>query len=295
MSTRTPMEAQAALSGQQARLGAVLPARLRSHVCRFEHFNAPWYAKWAAILGLDDPTAPIDRRNLHRKVWEFSAIAQALDERGQLAPMKRGLGFAVGREPLVSLFAARGATVLATDIDDGDVARLWQADNQHSSNKEQLYAPALIDRAAFDLRVEFRPVDMRHLAGLEPGSFDFLWSACALEHLGSLEAGATFVKRSADLLKDGGVAVHTTEYNVGSDEDTLVLENQVIYRRQDLITLAGDLSELGFTVSAFDFDSGNHRYDLDYDRPPWYQNGRKHIKLELGGYIATSILIIIEK
>ncbi len=52
---------------------------------------------------------------LHRKMWEWLFIAEALRERGMLAAGRRGLGFGVGQDPLVALFAAEGCDVVATD------------------------------------------------------------------------------------------------------------------------------------------------------------------------------------
>ena len=42
------------------------------------------------------------------------------------------------------------------------------------------------------------------------GRFDLIWSCCALEHLGSPEAGLKFVRHTLGLLEPGGVSVHTT-------------------------------------------------------------------------------------
>lgn len=247
------------------------------------------------MLGLDDPSLPIAERNIHRKVWEYSAIAEALSGRHVLGPGKKGLGFAVGREPLISLFAGMGANVLATDTPDPGVSALWKSDNQHASSATDLLFDKLIDRDSFEKRVQFEYADMRQLEKFEPASFDFIWSACALEHLGSLEAGHRFIRDSATLLRAGGVAAHTTEYNVFSDDDTLLLPNQVIYRRRDIKAIAKDLAHRGFRVGPIDFDSGNHKYDLEFDLPPWCTTGRKHVKLKLGPFIATSILLILER
>ena len=52
----------------------------------------------------------------NRKFWEWCAISQALDERKKLRTGLKGLGFAVGTEPLSSHFAARGCRILATDL-----------------------------------------------------------------------------------------------------------------------------------------------------------------------------------
>jgi hypothetical protein len=82
--------------------------------CRYDHFLTDWYARWATAIGFNvsDRESPI---HVHRKVWEWCAIAQAA-RAGSSGGGKRGCGFAVGREPLASLFAARGVDVLATDI-----------------------------------------------------------------------------------------------------------------------------------------------------------------------------------
>ena len=56
------------------------------------------------------------RGHLHRKVWEWCFIAQALQDNDLLRPGKTGLGFAVGQEPLTALFAQRGARIVATAI-----------------------------------------------------------------------------------------------------------------------------------------------------------------------------------
>ncbi len=52
---------------------------------------------------------------VHRKMWEWLFIAEALHEHGMLGPGHRGLGFGVGQEPLVAAFAAQGCDLVATD------------------------------------------------------------------------------------------------------------------------------------------------------------------------------------
>ena len=59
--------------------------------------------------------------------------------------------------------------------------------------------------------MRFRAVDMNDIPPDLRG-FDFTWSSCALEHLGTLRAGADFVVEQMTCLRPGGVAVHTTEY-----------------------------------------------------------------------------------
>jgi hypothetical protein len=52
---------------------------------------------------------------MDRKVWEWLWIADTLQTCGVLRQGKRGLGFACGKEPLVSFFAENGCEVKATD------------------------------------------------------------------------------------------------------------------------------------------------------------------------------------
>jgi hypothetical protein len=44
-----------------------------------------------------------------------------------------------------------------------------------------------------------------------------------------------------------------------------------------------------------DFDSGNHRFDLDFATAPFTRTDKSLIKLKLGRFVATSILLIIRK
>jgi hypothetical protein len=59
-------------------------------------------------------------------------------------------------------------------------------------------------------------------------------SSCALEHLGTLDGGLDFIVRSAELHFPGGVAVHTTKFNVLSNNSTIEHGENVIYRRRDI-------------------------------------------------------------
>ncbi len=78
-----------------------------SCLCRQEHFALPQYAYWCKRIK--------EVPRWHRKQWEFVYICQALWEAGMLDAGKRGLGFGVGKEPLVALFAALGCNITATD------------------------------------------------------------------------------------------------------------------------------------------------------------------------------------
>jgi hypothetical protein len=258
--------------------------------CRFEHFSTDWYLRWSKALGFP----PADRpSHAVRKWWEYAAIAEALSERDMLRPGRRGLGFAVGREPLASLFAAHKVDILATDLGSEAVDELWSQSGQHAARLEDIWAGEHVcPRRLFDKHVRFAPVDMNRLDGLA-GGYDFLWSSCAFEHLGSLEHGFRFVTKAMSLLRPGGVAVHTTEYNVCSNSSTVETGGAVIYRRRDLEDLERSLRLQRYGMMWPDFDAGSHAYDLDYDEEPFFTRGRPHLKLLQDGFVCTSFSLVI--
>jgi SAM-dependent methyltransferase len=268
---------------------------LGSTVCRYEHFHEEWYLRWAARMQLEPTSEELQRpdRNISRKAWEWCAIAEALHERDMLSERRTGLGFAVGKEPLPSLFAAYGVNVTATDLGDDNGG--WTQTNQNAQSVEHLYHPHLVDRVAFDRNVSFRSADMSDLSSFDDESVDFVWSSCSFEHLGTLDNGLRFVRDAMRVVKPGGVAVHTTEFNVSSNDETIQSGGDVIYRKQDIEKLEYSLRGRNSALERLDFYAGAHQYDIDYDYPPYFTHGRKHVKLLLHSYVSTSILLIIRK
>ena len=90
---------------------------LRSQLCTQESLSSPELRGWSDRLRpMWNPCGEDPRPfMLHRKMWEWLFIAQALAERDMLRPGRVGLGFGVGREPLVALFASMSCDVVATD------------------------------------------------------------------------------------------------------------------------------------------------------------------------------------
>jgi hypothetical protein len=261
---------------------------LRSMVCRYQDFFTPWYEKWSQRMHLTD--------HLHRKGWEWCAIVQTLEERDMLRGGRAGCGFAVGREPLTSLFASLDTKITATDAPANDVAEGWVATNQHATRLEDLYRAQILPREVFQENVRFQPADMRDPATYPRGQYDFIWSSCALEHLGTLDAGHRFVLDSTDkLLKPKGVAVHTTEFNISSNDKTIEIGPSVVYRRRDLDRLEASLRRIRCGMIPVAYDFGMAEEDLNFDFPPFGSHGRPHIKLLFRDYVITSALIIIHK
>lgn len=231
---------------------------------------------------------------MHRKIWEWVFISEALHGSGMLKPGKLGLGFAVGSEPLASVFASRGAEILATDLDtERATEKGWLDNNEHAETKAALNARMLCDAQEFNRLVNFQFTDMNNIPEEFESRFDFNWSSCAFEHLGSIQHGIDFVSNSMKVLKPGGVAVHTTEFNVCSNHDTIESGDTVIFRRRDIQALMDRLTDEGYQVEEMDWNYGTSPLDYYVDIPPYKQN--PHLKLMLAGYVTTSIGLIVRK
>jgi hypothetical protein len=266
---------------------------LVSQLCRHDTLDSATFRHWAAALG--EPWRP------HRKLWELAFICQALEEREMLRPGRRGLGFAVGAEKLPALFADRGCEITATDLPADDERRNpWAQSGQWVGECDALNTAGLCDPAAFRRLVSFRPVDMNHVPADLTG-YDFTWSTCSFEHCGSLQLGLDFLERQMECLVPGGVAVHTTEFNLSSNDATLADGPCVIYRLRDMEAICGRLAAQGHHVEPLDVDPGSHGLDQFVDHPPyadWHSTPPpkvKHLRLNLAGHASTSIALVIRK
>jgi SAM-dependent methyltransferase len=259
------------------------PAHVRSRLCTQAQLSEPWFEKWLAAM--HEPAV------VHRKTWEFAYVAEVLDAMGLLEPGRRGLGFGVGREALVSFFASRGVEVVGTDLEPTSREALgWTRSGQHAEGAEGMLRADVVDADAFRKLVTWRAVDMRSIPDDLRG-FDFCWSVCSLEHLGSLEAGMEFIEQSVATLAPGGIAVHTTEYNLTSDEDTIESGPVVVYRERDVKALKERLEAAGHQVAAFDFSQGDGLLDKYVDVPPYGEE--PVLRFLHASYTLTSIAIVV--
>jgi hypothetical protein len=259
------------------------PDLVRSRLCTQEQLSEPWFRAWCESMA-EPPTA-------HRKTWEFTYAAEVLNELGLLESGRRGLGFGVGREALVPLFASRGVEVVATDLEPTSREALgWTRSGQHAFDVEGLQRPEVCDPETFRKLVSWRPVDMTAIPE-ELNGFNFCWSICSLEHLGSLEEGMRFIERSVATLAPGGIAFHTTEFNLSSDDDTIESGPTVIYRRRDVQALKERLEAEGHEVAAFDFSEGDGLLDRYVDVPPYGEE--PVLRFLAGPYTLTSIAIVV--
>lgn len=206
---------------------------------------------------------------------------------------QRGLVFAVGMEPLPSLFASLGCQIVATDLHIEDHrATTWTRVGGHSSSSALLNQCRLCEDEQFDQLVSFRPVDMNNIPA-DLLDFDFTWSTCSFEHCGSIKLGQEFIYRQMQCLKPGGVAVHTTEFNLTSNRRTRSRGNTVLFRRQDVEAMLRRLTDDGHQVELLDLDVGDSESDCEYDRLPYSYD--RHLKLEWRNYVTTSLGLIIQR
>lgn len=257
-----------------------------STLCRQLHFSLDEYRWWAGKMGR--------RPRLHRKDWEWFYIAQSLLEAGMLRPGRKGLVFAVGREPLPAVFAAFGCDILATDqAAEQAVQSGWAASNQHSLQVDSLFNAAICPAEQFHAHVSFQSMDMNAIPENHKGLYDFCWSSCSLEHLGSLEHGMRFVEDSVATLKPGGIAVHTTEFNLSSDDETIETPSLSIYRKRDIAQLIARLEDAGHEVAPFDWTMGGGFAETVIDLPPYKQS--PHLRVKVGEFAVTSVGMVIRR
>ena len=255
-----------------------------SQACTESQFREGAYAYWCEQFR--------EQPRTHRKQWEFCYIAQALSLAGVLSPGRVGLGFGVGAEPLGAVFAARGATIVGTDLQPEQARREgWIDTDQHASGKLAMNGRGICPADRFDRNVSFRFVDMNDIPS-DIGHFDFCWSACAFEHLGSIKKGHEFIINTARLLTPGGIGVHTTELNCSSNDRTLSTGSTVLFRKRDFEAMIADLTREGFRVEV-NWDLGDQPLDHHVDVPPYSVD--KHLKLRLDQWVSTSFGIIIHR
>ncbi len=257
----------------------------RTELCKAQDMHASWYKRWCAEMN----EAP----KYHRKQWEFVYNMQSLWERGCIGPGKKGLVFAVGTEPAPSIFAKYGCDILATDIfPEQGIEKGWTTANQLCFGLESLNTRKLCDDALLKEKVQYRAVDMNAIPDDLHG-FDFNWSSCSFEHLGSIEKGAAFLLNQLKTLKPGGWAVHTTEFNISSNDDTQDFNDTVIFRYRDIEAIIARLRAAGHFVEEADYSLGGMAEDFMVDTIPHKQ--LVHLKLQVDCFVVTSIGLIIRK
>lgn len=273
---------------------------LKSKATRQADIESSWFAYWCSELKI--------RPVYHRKIWEYCYLLQTLNDRNLLVPGTSAIGFACGEEPIPSYLASLGVSVLATDLaPDQVVGKGWAETGQHSSSLDKLFYQHLVDRDNFERLVNLQYVDMNAIPDTL-SNFDFCWSICSLEHLGSITKGLTFIENSLKVLRIGGTAIHTTEFNINNSGHTIDNYPTVLFQRRHFESVAQRLIAQGHYVAPLDFDCGQGPIDNFVDLPPFFgehcppelaasaQNpATAHLKLSLDGYPCTCFGFTIVK
>ena len=267
--------------------------RLVSQAAAAADFRTPAFIHWAGQVH------PNERDQVpsffHRKLWEWVYIVEAVRQAGCLRRGATALGFGVGNEPVPAMLAAQGVRVLATDQDVA-TSGLWSETGQHLGGLQDLLRPQVLPDDELAELVTVRAVDMNDPLD-DLGSFNIVWSSCALEHLGSPEAGLDFVVRSARLLAPGGVAVHTTELELTQREASAEYGNCAVFRREELLDVAERLRADGYEIEV------NPWVSLDTPEERWVSQAlarndghdMAHLRLQIGDSISTSFGLLVRR
>jgi len=243
--------------------------RLESRLCTSGDIYSDWHRRLSSVLRADNFKL--------RKIWEWTYTLKALHESGMLNNSARGIGFGCGTEPLASCLANFSEYVLITDapvsIIDG---KGWADTNQHTTSLESAKYDWLAPRELLDKVLDFDYVDMNNIPASVFGKFDFVWSSCALEHLGSKLLGLRFIVESAKCLRVGGIAIHTTEFDLSGkchvDNWQTVLFNESDLKNS-LTKMLAEVSSIDqgpqYELAELNLSRGKEFIDGYVDIPPY--------------------------
>ncbi|MBK6912349.1 MAG: class I SAM-dependent methyltransferase [Ignavibacteriales bacterium] len=147
----------------------------------------------------------------HRKQWEFAMIYYILEKQGLISEDKIGLSVGGGYERVLYSIARRINHLTVTDL--YELETTW--DTARTDSPEAL----IKQRMPFNMDINKLSVinmDMRDLK-FEDNSFDFCYSSCSVEHIGSFEDFLKHLDEVWRVLKEEGIYVFTTELHLGDE------------------------------------------------------------------------------
>ena len=92
-------------------------------------------------------------------------------------------------------------------------------------------------------------------------------------------------------LAPGGIAVHTTEFNLDSDQHTVASGPTVAFRRRDIAALLEMVTSSGHSARPFAVGARHGVLDKVIDVPPYHHSS---LVLRLGPHRITSAVIILQ-
>jgi SAM-dependent methyltransferase len=148
-----------------------------------------------------------------------------------------------------------------------------------------------------DRLVRFAPLDMTNLRPLaeQRGSFDFMWSSCVVEHLGGYQITDRFILESLELLRPGGVAVHTTELNFLDVISPIEFPGCTFFTKAWVRNLGKLVAQAGARLIPLNPSCGPDPMDGVVDFPPFSWKSHMKVVIESGSILTTSVGLIIVK
>ena len=234
----------------------------------------------------------------HRKQWEFAMIFLALRQCGLVRSDKVGLSMGGGKERLLYALAQHIKQLVVTDLyaarTNWDCAKTDDPEKFLRSDK-----PFPVD----DSKLKVLRMDMRDLK-FPDQTFDFCYSSCAVEHIGTRSDFLEHFNEVARVLKDDGVYVMTTEVHYG--DKTIEDQNNYVFSPNYLIELLAE-SQL---IPIDDCDARIAQHAINFPLPSninkLLYNGSghmltrlldntPHVQLLRGSHPFTSGLFILRK
>jgi FkbM family methyltransferase len=259
----------------------------KSEVISEDRFKQENFFIWTSLLR--------DKPRLHSKQFQNYAIMEGANSVLDLdyAP-KKAIGFGVGIEPIPAALAKIGFHVTATDYLDGEISEAWKNTEQLIESPSDLNSRGILTPDEFEELITFINMDMNSIPSEFHEAFHFVWSSCALGHIGGYKQGLEFLVNSANLLMPGGIAIHSTELDVSPGTDKYDSPTLSLYRLEDLIECVEALRRNGFTVAELDIDrKWNGKSEKFVDSEPWGE--RPHLRIDVFGREILSIVIRIER
>lgn len=252
-------------------------------VPRAADFQAAWLLQACRELCIEP--------RLHRQVWEYAFLLSACRRLGLLQPGRRALGVGTHDDPLTSCLTAHGLEVV-----------LLAEDSAPAQVMERAFRPALVGRARFDALASVEPPNLLSEPFRLAGQFDLCWTTQALERQGSVTAGLGMAHAMIHTLRPGGVALLTTEFDLGLTGTHARGSSAItVFGRTELERLREELAAAGHAMAPLDVAWGTGVLDSYIDMPPYAgdpqaQPGRAeppHLKLLIEGTVATRIGLVL--
>jgi SAM-dependent methyltransferase len=203
------------------------------------------------------------RNDLHRKPWEFIVGAMGLNRLNLLRKDAIALGLGCASEIPIFHFANKIKKVIATDV-------CYQVETPYGHGNLELLRMDACENVFDD------------------GMFDFVFSFCAIEHF-PRERVKDVMLNVERVLKPGGVAVISTELNMGNISGSDMFTECELYEYLIDSTEMALIENIDFRVSK---SLVNNPLDVTHGAP---KDVYPHIVLKIHEFVFTSIILFLRR